>query len=271
MSRLALTTLGIGLLSAGAVTAAPSAGTPDFSAIQMTVAVQDLTTGANAFGSYGSEQDWISVLDKESGRVDYILNTAPGATRLNDGSWGKFNAGTAFDPDPMLLLAGSAVNNGTSSLLYTFSFNAPMSPALTGPITSSASLGITLTDGAGNGASLTRFGSDPYMLQSVDFFGSGASFGQVSKDVDVGSALQVFAGALSPTATQTFSKAGTLTCVIACTVMSARMSFVLSPGDAMSFSGLIAQNAAPVPLPAAFWLLCSGLGALGTAARRRKA
>ncbi len=270
MSRTALTTLGIGLLATGGVMAAPGADAPDFNAVQMTIAVQDLNTGASAFGSYGSEQDWITVLDKESGRVDYILNTAPSSTRLSDGSWGRFNAGTSFDPDPMLLLAGSAVNNGTSSLLYTFSFNAPMSPALTGPINSSASLGITLTDGAGDGASITRFGSDPYMLQSVDFYGSGASFGQISKNVDVGDALQVFAGALSPTATQVFNKSGTLTCVIACTAMSARMSFVLSPGDAMSFSGRITQELAPVPLPAAAWLLLSGLGALGTVARRRK-
>jgi hypothetical protein len=268
--RLALTTLGfVSLFSAETVMAAPGSDTPDFSAVRMQLEVQDLSTGATVKGSYGSELDWVAVLDSETGRLNYELRSAPGALQAGGGSWARFDQGTYFDPDPVLLLAGSAVNNGTSALLYTFSFNAPMSPALTGLINSSAVLGVTLTDGGTDGASLTPFGSDLYMLESVDFFGSGASFGQLSKNVDVGTALQVFAGAVSPITAQTFNKSGTLTCVIACTTMSARMSFVLSPGDAMSFSGRITQDVAPVPVPAAFWLLCSGLGALGAAARRR--
>jgi hypothetical protein len=68
---------------------------------------------------------------------------------------------------------------------------------------------------------------------------------------------------------QVYSATGALNCIIACTAMGARMSFVLSAGDNMSFNGVIRQT--QVPVPAAFWLLGSGFAALLALRRRSNA
>lgn len=252
----------LGLLFAGAALADPGAPAPDLGVVQMSVQIGD-----EQFDSGVDFQlNWGERVDPVTGQIKYVLWGEPVVLQTSDGS--SLTIGNSwFDPDPVLSIAGSAINNSGSALTYSFSFNAPMSPALTGAITSSAFLNVGLTDVNGDGAIVRPLAGEQYMLRSFDTFGTGSSSDSISKNVDVGTALQIFAGSFPPVASQIYSATGALNCVIACTAMGARMSFVLSAGDNMSFNGLIQQT--QVPVPAAFWLLGSGVAGLLGLRRRR--
>jgi hypothetical protein len=251
----------LGLLFAGAAFADPGAPVPDLGVVQMSVQIGD-----EQFNSGVDFQlNWGEKIDPVTGQIKYVLwgdpvvlQTSDGSSLTIDNSW--------FDPDPVLSIAGSAINNSGSALSYSFTFNAPMSPALTGAINSSAFLNVGLTDVNGDGAVVRPLTGEPFMLRSFDTFGTGSGSDSISKNVDVGTALQIFAGSF-PVASQIYSATGSLNCAIACTAMGARMSFVLSAGDNMSFNGLIQQT--QVPVPAAFWLLGSGVAGLLGLRRRR--
>lgn len=252
----------LGLLFAGTVLAEPVAPPPDLGAVQMSVQI-----GEERFDSGVDFQlNWGQRLDPLTGQVKYVLWGDPVVLQTSDGS--SLTIGNSwFDPDPVLSFAGSATNNSGSALSYSFSFNAPMSPALFGSITSSALMNVGLTDVNGDGAAVRPLTGEQYMLKSFDLFGSGAGSGSIGKDVDIGEALLIFANGSPQVTSAIYSDTGSLICATACTAMGARMSFVLSAGDNMSFNGVITQT--QVPLPAAFWLLGSGVAGLYGLRRRR--
>ncbi|MCP9451535.1 MAG: VPLPA-CTERM sorting domain-containing protein [Nitrospira sp.] len=164
-------------------------------------------------------------------------------------------------PDPVLFFSASATNLATVPLTYLFAINVPLTPTLLGPIDSHAQLGITLTDGFGNGATVQPVVPGGSLLTSYDLFSNGSP---ISKNVDIGSLFSILGG----TGTTTFSANGQLTCGQPCVTMSAILSFTLTPQDAAGFSGRVVQT--PVPLPAALWLFGGGLAGLAGWTVRRQ-
>ncbi len=252
----------LGLLFTGAAVAEPGAGDPNLGIVHMSVEIGDERFDSGT----DFELDWGQQVDPVTGRTKYVLwgdpvvlETSDGSSLTIDNSW--------FDPDPVLSFAGSAINNSGGTLSYSFSFNAPMSPALLGSIDSSALMNVGLTDVNGDGAAVKPLTGEQYMLKSFDLFGSGAGSDSIGKDVDIGEALLIFANGSPQVTSAIYSDNGSLICATACTAMGARMSFTLSAGDNMSFNGVIKQT--QVPVPAAFWLLGSGVAGLCGLRRRR--
>jgi hypothetical protein len=163
-------------------------------------------------------------------------------------------------PDPLLLFSASVTNMTANPLAYSFAFNTPLVPNLLGLVDSYAELGLTLTDGLNNGATVQPTLPGGTMLTSFDLYGNGTP---ISKNVDVGDLFSIVSG----TSGTTFTKTSTLTCSEACVTMSAILSFTLTGQDAVGFTGKVIQTSA-VPIPAAVWLFGSGVVALAGLARR---
>jgi hypothetical protein len=176
-----------------------------------------------------------------------------------DGSTFTIGSAEAI-PDPLLFFAGSATNNTNAPLSYSIAFNSPLVPNLLGLVSSHAELGLTLTDGLNDGATVQPTTLGGKMLTSFDLYANGTP---ISKNVNIGDLFSILNG----TGTTTFSADSSLVCGQACVTMSAIMSFTLTGMDAASFSGKVVQ-VAPVPLPAAAILFGSGL--LGLAGTLRK-
>jgi hypothetical protein len=186
----------------------------------------------------------------------YTLAAPITATVANVGS---FTIGGAFaDTDPQLIFSASATNLTAGPLGYSFTFNTPLVPSLSGLVSSHAELGVTLTDDGVGGATISPF--FPKMLTSVDLHADTSS---ISKNVDIGDLFSIVSG----TSGTGFSKDSSLVCSPACVTMSSILAFNLSAGDSAGFSGKVVQ-VAPVPLPAAAFLFGSGL--LGLAGSLRK-
>lgn len=163
-------------------------------------------------------------------------------------------------PDPVLLFSASATNVGSLPLSYAFAFNTPLIPSLSGPVNSHAELGVTLTDGVNDGATVQPAIPGSKLLTSFDLFSNGSP---ISKNVDIGTAFSIASG----TGTTSFAADGALVCGQPCVTMSALLAFTLTGNDSAGFSGKVVQN--PVPLPGALWLFGSGVAAVGLVARRR--
>lgn len=163
-------------------------------------------------------------------------------------------------PDPLLLFSASATNLTANPLAYSFAFNTPLVPNLLGLVDSYAELGLTLTDGLNNGATVQPTVPGGKMLTSFDLYGNGTP---ISKNVDIGDLFSILSG----TGTNTYTDTDSLTCSQACVTMSAILSFTLTGQDSVGFSGKVIQTSA-VPVPAAFWLFGSGL--IGLAGLRKR-
>jgi hypothetical protein len=198
--------------------------------------------------------DWVQSVDDVTKQTVYTLANGPINLSAADGS--TFTIGNAsFDPDPVLFFSASATNNGNTPLTYSFSFNTPLNPTLSGSINSHAELGLTLTDGLNDGATVQPLAGQ-LMLKSYDLYLNGTS---ISKNVDIGGLFTIPSG----TAGTSYSADGSLLCTQACVTMSSVLSFTLTGRDSVGFSGKVVQTA-PVPVPAAALLFCSGLfGFLG--------
>jgi hypothetical protein len=208
--------------------------------------------------------NWVAAQDEKTGGTVYSLTGGPITLTASDGG-GSLTIGSAsFDPDPFLLFSASATNTSGGPLAYSFSFNTPLSPALTGDVVSQAELGVTLTDGTSNGATVQPLVGQGTMLKSYDLYASGAS---VSKNVDIGTAHSVLAGAVPSTAFALYTATSSLNCGQPCVTMSSVLSFTLTGNDSVGFSGKVTQTA--VPLPAAVVLFGSALFGLFGAARAR--
>ncbi len=179
----------------------------------------------------------------------------------NNGSTFTIHSAEAV-PDPVLLFSASATNNAGIPLAYSFAFNSPLLPNLLGSVSSHAELGVTLTDGLNNGATVQPALPLPgaKMLTSFDLYAGGAP---ISKNVDIGTLFSIASG----TGGTTFMADSSLVCGSPCVTMSAVLAFTLTPEDAVGFSGKVVQNA--VPIPGALWLFGSGLVGLTRLARRK--
>ena len=192
--------------------------------------------------------------------LDTFSLTGPFMATATDGSTFTINSAEAI-PDPLLFFAGSATNNTNAPLSYSIAFNSPLLPNLLGPVNSHAELGLSLTDGLNDGATIQPTSLSGKMLTSFDLDTNGTP---IPKNVDIGDLFSILGG----TSTTTFSKDNSLVCSSACVTMSAIMSFTLTGQDTVGFSGKVVQ-VAPVPLPAAALLFGSGLLGLAGALRKK--
>jgi hypothetical protein len=188
---------------------------------------------------------------------NYGLSGGPIVLTSQDGLSSFTIGGMEFDPDPLLLIAASAINLSGAAVDYSFTFSTPLIPALNGQVNTHSELGVTLTDGLGDGASVAPVAGQTHMLTAFDLYGSGEA---ISKNVDIGT--------LSGAGFSSFSADSFFNCVQACVTQRAVLAFSLSSLDSVGFSGRIVQT--PVPLPAAAWMFGSGLlGLLGIVRRKR--
>jgi hypothetical protein len=192
--------------------------------------------------------------------LDTFSLTGPFVATTTDGSTFTINSAEAI-PDPLLFFAGSATNNTNAPLSYSIAFNSPLLPNLLGPVDSHAELGLTLTDGLNDGATVQPTTPGGKMLTSFDLYSNGTP---ISKNVNIGDLFSILSG----TAGTTFSADNSLVCGQACVTMSAIMSFTLTGQDAVGFSGKVVQTS-PVPLPGAVLLFGSGLLGLAGALRKK--
>ncbi len=239
-----------GLMSlAGSAHASPSGSPINLNDVSMNVQI-----GNTAFNNIALNWEPIK------GGTSYALTGGPIKLSLEDGS--SFTIGDAsFDPDPVMFFSASATNNGSNPLAYTFSFNTPLSPTLNGNINSHAEMGVSLTDGLNDGASVKPLVGNNYMLKSYDLYSNGDS---VSKNVDIGTAFTIPSG----TQTTSYSADSTLFCGQACVNMSSILTFTLTGQDSVGFSGKVVQS--PVPVPGAVWLFGSAVAGLIGVQRRQR-
>ena len=189
---------------------------------------------------------------------DTFSLTGPFTAKTIDGSTFTIDSVEAV-PDPLLFFSGGATNNTNGPLSFSFAFNTPLIPNLLGSVSSHAELGLSLTDGLNDGATVQPAPPGGKMLTSFDLYSNGTP---ISKNVNIGDLFSILSG----TGGTTFSADNSLVCGQACVTMSALLSFTLTEQDSAAFSGKVVQA---VPLPAAAWLFGSGLIGLGGLARRR--
>lgn len=192
---------------------------------------------------------------------DRFSLAGPLTATAGNGSTFTINSAEAV-PDPLLLFSASATNTTGIPLAYSFAFNTPLVPNLLGPVSSHAELGVTLTDGLNNGATVQPALPGGKMLTSFDLYAGGTP---ISKNVDIGTLFSIASG-IGGTA---FLADNSLVCGSPCVTMSAILSFTLTPEDAVGFSGKVVQNA--VPIPGAMWLFGTGLLGLARMTCRKEA
>jgi hypothetical protein len=196
---------------------------------------------------------------------DILLDTTkPGlAWHSTDGA--LFTIGNAkYDKDPLLNFSVTATNNSLVTKSYTFSFETPLVPSLTGLIDSHAEMTMALTAPVGGTASVQPLFGAGTMLKSYDLMADGSS---ISKNVDIGTLFTTTGMATSSLISATSS----LDCgTVGCENMVSVLTFTLTQGASVTFSGTVSQIAA-VPVPGAVWLFGSALAGLIGLRRKQQA
>ena len=198
-------------------------------------------------------------VDPTSGEISLA---SPLKISLGDGSWASVNTMTG-NADPIL---GFNVSAGTGAVGKTFAFSFSLPIELSGPVNASSSVSYSLTSLSSAGAQIDPLSGHVVTAQEVDTSVGGLT--PLNKGVDIGPRFFFFGGPQtqnSPVYTATNTFVGDL----AYDLMSVTIAFSLSANSKVGASGFVEQLPAPVPLPAAVWLLGSGLLSLGGLARRR--
>ncbi|HEY3197630.1 MAG TPA: PEP-CTERM sorting domain-containing protein [Nitrospirales bacterium] len=173
-----------------------------------------------------------------------------------------------MNPDPFIVFGVGATNLSPTPLVFAFAFTEPI--GIPGnAIDASASIGYSLSDGAGNGVTLTAFDVGGKVLIANDFFPP------TNKGVNVG---PTSTGGVAPNcgplvggtsvcgpfaATNTFAQPA-----VPFVIMGATVSFVLSGNDGAGLSGRVEQ-VVHTPEPATLLLMGSALAGLGAWRRYR--
>lgn len=179
---------------------------------------------------------------------------------LGDGSFvGVNNMNGNIDP-----ILGFSLSAGTGAAGRTFSFNFSLPIALSGPIVANSSVSYSLTSLSSAGAQLTPLFGHTVIAQEVDT--SIGGIGVLNKGVDVGTTFG-FVGGPQTQNSPVYTALNFFNGSLAYDLMSVTVSFGLSANSNVGVSGFVQQLPSPVPLPAAAWLLISGLGGLGALRR----
>jgi hypothetical protein len=185
------------------------------------------------------------------------------------------NALLSYNTDPSLNY-GYGVYNGSGTVqTYTLTFPlstsgvvVPLSINLApGTYDATVSLGVTLTDGGGDGATFSQVGTTPFETGVLNY----NTTSQVNV-IGIGTGpLTIAPGASNPSQTFTFSPVDDPNFQLTTqgSTMDITTTFELSPGDSASFSGSFKINAVPEPASLSFGLLAAGaMGALLVLRRR---
>jgi hypothetical protein len=181
---------------------------------------------------------------------------------LGDGAFVAVN-GMSGNADPIL---GFSVAAGTGVVGKTFSFSFSLPVALTGAITASSSVSYSLTSLTSAGAQINPLFGKMVIAQEVDTSIGGLA--PLNKGVDVGNPF-FFIGGPQTQNSPVYTATNILTGNLAYDLMSVTVAFSLTPYSQVGASGFVEQLPAPVPIPAAAWLLGSGLLLFRGFARRR--
>lgn len=238
------TPLAVALLGSAAVTAAP-------------VTLQ-VCSGASCWnGAYeiadATVVDWVNVETLDNGG-GISVDEWEAARGLNMERWSL-----SMDSDPFVTNNFTITNTTNSTQIYTVGTTVGVAPAI--PLASmQGSVGFSLTDNNGNGATLATSGV-PFYRAQIDgnvartLWNSPTSFtapfGTTSSNTFFG--FPTPEGAPEPVDTS----------------IGILMVFSLTGGDSVSFSSNFTVNEAVVPAPAALWLFGSGLLGLVAVARRK--
>jgi hypothetical protein len=163
--------------------------------------------------------------------------------------------------DPIL---GFSVAAGTAAIGKSFAFNFSLPIALSGPIDANSSVSYSLTSLSAAGAQVTPLFGKTVVAQEVDT--SIGGIGVLNKGVDVGNTFGFTGGPLTQNS-PVYTAVNFFTGNLAYDLMSVTVAFGLSANSNVGVSGFVQQL--PVPLPAAAWLLLSGLSVLGLVRRKR--
>lgn len=185
------------------------------------------------------------------------------STNWADGTFDLDSWSVFVDTDPVISASFDVVNNTGATQWYTMIFTLPIAPAITPSSVIGGSVGVTLTDTNGSGATLSSAGGlsiyqaqidgatvetlldDPYNLAAGTFLSSvdSASFG-------------------NPIPSQSGPQA--------LSTIGLRFDFNLSAGDRAAFTSVFVVEPNPVPLPATAWLFGSAVaGLIGLRAKRK--
>lgn len=180
-------------------------------------------------------------------------NAQVGDLRLD--SWSVF-----VDSDPVISGIVAVTNTSAVTQQYTLTFTLPIAPAIPGSSLIGGSIQGGVTDGNGDGATLSTPTGSAFYTARID----GADVQSLYLDPQ-----SFFAGGFLSTnvpglafGTPIPSQLGPA----ALSTIGIRLDFLLTAGDSASFTSNFVVT--PVPVPAAAWLFGGALGALGWLRRR---
>ncbi len=246
MKRLNTKTLSIALSLTAALFAAGNAlAVPVSTTLRITEADPTGSSEAYAF-------DWFEVTNTGSSAVNITGWSVDDSSSITTPVRGAINGITSIAAGESVILIESATGttfttNVTNFATAWFGGNLPVGLQI-GSYTAS---GISFS-ASGDGVGLFDNASTPVLQAYVSFGATTATGGTVDNAAGINDVT------------------GVASLVTARSVSGTNGAF-LSAGNQIGSPGTIgAASVAPVPLPAAAWLLLSGLGSLGAAARRRR-
>lgn len=209
------------------------------------------------------------IVDENTGEIyfpSYLGVTSPEIdpeTQLP--TWSAYVASVGGNQDPFLTFGVGASNNSPNPVTFGFAFSLPIN--FPEPISASASVSYSLTDGAGDGATLFPTSGTGFVVDSQDI--RLTPFLTQDKGVDVGDvcAVTVVGGGATTCGPYNagpvnWGSVGGPTY----NLMSVNVGFGLTSRDAAGVSGSVRQD--PIPEPGTVGLL--GLGIAGLAVLRRR-
>jgi hypothetical protein len=172
-----------------------------------------------------------------------------------------------MNPDPFITWSIAATNGTSTSVGFLFGFTTPLSPTVTSPATARSQISGGMTDNSGDGLTLTPLAGS--FLQQVFLNGS------TSAAVDSGPAAGITGNGSPQTAGYSlpgplpYSAGPLLTPAGTFSTLTTQIGFNLSGlSDNVALSGNALLT--PVPIPAAAWLLMSGIAGLAGLVRRSR-
>jgi len=237
--------LGVAALTSSAVFAAP---------VTLQVCADTCWNGSYTIVD-GVPVEWTAVesLPNGNGVSTSVWDNSHGLTVSN---WSM-----TLDSDPFVTNNFTITNTTTSTQTYTMTATVGVSPAIASGLMR-GSVGLTLTDNNGDGATLTNATGASIYKALIDgnsartLWNNPFSFSVLAVD-GTGTTNTKFGFPTREAAPESVD-----------TAIGITISFKLSPQDSVAFTSNF--DVVPVPLPAAAWLFGSGLLGLAAAARRKR-